>query len=247
MKLTVQRVSRRRLSPDQIEATWQCYRRFVDCPRESFVETLLQADDVYLCHTETGHVAGFEAIKAMTVAGAGHRSIVIYTLYADLDPRFRGTNILQKIGIFRFLSLRLRHPLTPIYWMFTASTYTSYLLLPKNLVRYWPRPGNPMPASALAIIDEVMRAMGADDWDPDAGVLKRVGALRYREGVVADDASVVDDPDVRFYAQLNPGQAMGDSLVCLCPLSVLNLVSVLANIVRRWLTRMVRFGDVSRG
>ena len=82
-------------------------------------------------------------------------------------------------------------------------------------------------------MNEVMRILEADDWDPDRGTLKRNGALRYREGVVADEKSVLNDPDIRFYAACNPGQVEGDSLACLCPLTARNIVWVFLNMLRR--------------
>ncbi len=57
-------------------------------------------------------------------------------------------------------------------------------------------------------------------------MLRRKGASRYREGVVDDDPRVlahpVVGPAVRFYRERNPRQVEGDSLVCLCPLSLSN-------------------------
>jgi hypothetical protein len=34
------------------------------------------------------------------------------------------------------------------------------------------------------------------------------------------------DADIRFFAQANPGHAEGDMLVCLCPLTLTNWLSV---------------------
>ncbi len=34
------------------------------------------------------------------------------------------------------------------------------------------------------------------------------------------------EPDLRFFATVNPGHAEGDMLICLCPLTLPNLLSL---------------------
>ncbi len=228
------RVPTRALTRREIEELWQLYHQFVDCPEESFLRSLNATGEVYLCRDRAGGaLVGFEANRVVTVALDGRKNTVIFTSYADLDPSFRGMDVLQRIGLRRFLRLKLRYPFRPLYWMFTASTFTSYLLLPRNFTEYWPHPQRPTPAAARALMNAVMRTVGSPEWDPETGVLTRRGKLRYREGVVADDLSVLEDPDIRFYAAQNPGQATGDSLACLCPLNSRNFLYFLRTMLRR--------------
>src|SRR5262249_8502085 len=83
-------------------------------------------------------------------------------------------------------------------------------------------PGAPWPRRERALLEAVM-ARGADPaWDPEAGVLRRKGASRYREGVVDDEPAILDHPTlgpaIRFYRHRNPRHAGGGSLLCLGPL-----------------------------
>lgn len=228
------RVPRHRLSEDEKEELWSCYSRFVTCSRKSFMDTLSRADEVYVIRDKaTGALHGFEALTVVTIGLAGKAQSVLFTFYADLDPAYRGRNILQQIGVWAYLKLRLRHPFRPIFWMFTASTYTSYLLLPRNFDLYWPNPNTPTPPFARAIMDAVVIHLKRAGWDAEAGVLRREGVLRYREGVVADNGSMLADPDIAFYALANPGQPEGDSLVCLCPLTARNVLIAIMRMIRR--------------
>ena len=222
------------LSPEQTNAMWRCYQQFVDCPRSAFIRSLAMAEEVYLCHDSAGGALhGFEAMRTITIADGGRKYTVVYTFYADLEQRFRGFNILQRIGLRRYCALRFRHPFRRLYWMFTASTYISYLLLPHNLTEYWPHPDHRTPPQALRIMASVVNALGLQGWDADGGVLRRNNLLHYREGLVSGHADLVSDRFIRFYSSLNPGQSEGDSLVCLCPLNLRNFLFALYRMISR--------------
>jgi hypothetical protein len=51
-----------------------------------------------------------------------------------------------------------------------------------------------------------------------------------RERLLETTAPLTDaelaDPDIRFFAEANPGHAEGDMLLCLCPLDLKNWISV---------------------
>jgi hypothetical protein len=222
------------LSQEQIDSMWRCYQQFVDCPRSAFDQSLAMAEEVYLCHDSAGGaLSGFEAMRTVTIMDGGRKYTVVYTFYADLEQRFRGFNILQRIGLRRYCALRYRHPFRQLYWMFTASTYISYLLLPNNLIEYWPHPDHRTPPQALRIMTSVVDALGLQGWDADGGVLRRNNMLHYREGLVGDHAGLGSNRFIRFYASLNPGQSEGDSLVCLCPLNLCNFLFALYRMISR--------------
>jgi len=233
-RLEIRRIPSRAVTLNEKEAMWRCYSRFVEARRESFMHTIDTADEAFLFYgRESGALAGFEALRVLTVAVRGDPQTVVYSCYADLDPTVRGVNLLQRVALRETLRLKLRHPFRPIFWMFTASTYLSYLLLPNNLLEYWPRPERPTPPHLRELIDAVMRTLDKDGWDPEAGVVRRHGVLRYREGLVGSDPSLLANPHIRFYATLNPGQHEGDSLACLCPVSVRNVHTLLMAMAQR--------------
>ena len=64
--------------------------------------------------------------------------------------------------------------------------------------------------------------------------------LDHVDGQIAREPEVLEDPDVAFYARLNPHQAQGDGLMCLCPLSPGNWAACLVRAVRRAMRRQAR-------
>ncbi len=214
------------LSAHERDVIWALLSRSVRRNRADFEEKLARTREVFLGRSRDGTLVAFGAVDVIEAdVGAGVEPL-LYTNWAAIDPAFRGTNVIQRVGFRYFLRERVRHPLRPIHWLFTASTYPSYLLLVRNYTTYWPRAGVATPTRVLALLDIAMSKSERPSWDPGAGVLRRHGASRYREGVVDDEPEVLDHPvfgpALRFYRDRNLGQVEGDSLACLCPLTAEN-------------------------
>jgi hypothetical protein len=214
------------LTPAERDAIWSLLTRSVQRDRRAFEDKLARIDEVFLGHLPTNELVVFGAVDVVEVDHERRTDALIYTHWAVIDPRFRGSNVIQHVGLRFLLRYRARHPLRAVYWMFTASTFHSYLLLVNNFATYWPRPGVAWPSRERTLVSAAMRLRSEPSWDEEAGVLRRKGASRYREGVVDDEPALLHHPVIgaalRFYRAENPGQPEGDSLVCLCPLSAAN-------------------------
>lgn len=206
-----------RLQQQEVDDVWTFFSRFVRRDRAAFEKKLATVQEVFL-GTSDGRIVAFGAWDASVVDVDGHPHGVLMTHWGAIDPGVRGSNIIQNAGFRCFLRFRLRHPFMPVVWMFGASTFKSYLLMTRNFVEYWPTVSGVWPAPMRALRDGVMTLADDDGWDPDAGVVRRFGASRYHEGVVVDDESALQDPDIRAYHGLNPGQDDGDTLMCVAPL-----------------------------
>ncbi len=224
LRVTYQRAAD--LTADEREVIWNLFSRSVQRNRGDFEDKLARTGEVFLGRARDGSLVAFGAVDVIEVDVGHGTETLLYTNWAAIDPAHRGTNVIQRVGFRYFLRARLRHPLRPIYWLFTASTYTSYLLLVRNYRAYWPRREEDTPAHPRALLDAAMRRAEPSTWDASAGVLRRHGASRYREGVVDDEPAVLDHPTlgpaVRYYRARNAGQGEGDSLACLCPLTAAN-------------------------
>jgi hypothetical protein len=216
----------------------------VERDRRAFEDKLARTAEVFLGYRNGDELVAFGAVDVLERSVEGRTHGILFTHWAALHPDLRGRNVIQKVGARYFLRYRLAHPLRPVHWLFTASTFQSYLLLARNFQTFWPRPGAPWPARERRLVDEVMAESEARGWDPVAGVLERDGASRYREGVVEDDPKLLDHPTlgpvIRFYHLQNPGQGKGDSLGCLCPLTLANCLSWAVAALSRGLLRARR-------
>lgn len=220
--IEVRRYESSTLEPSELEEIWEFYRQFVQRPKGPFLDAVRATDTVYIGRERgSGQVRAFAAAKVVEIEWGGHRHAVLFNAWSGVDPAFRGGNIIQRAGLETFLRYRMQHPLRPVYFAMTASTYKSYLLMTRNFAQCFPHRKREMPARERAILDAAVRATSASGWDAEAGVVRRHGALRYTEGVVADEG-VQTDLDIVFYGAQNPLQHEGDSLACIAPLSAKN-------------------------
>lgn len=216
------------LTPALLDELWAFVSAYCQRRREAFEAALPGYAHLSLWRArDDGRLLGFAANKPLPLRAGGREVLVIYSGWAILAPEIRGTNLIQREGLRCFLLGKLRHPFRPAFWVFGASTYKSYLLLPRNFTHFDPRPDAAWDEGLLAVRDGLMAALADPHWDPVAGVIRRHGASRYREGVVADDPAALADPDVAFYAGANPGQDEGDTLLAVVPLSPANWATLL--------------------
>lgn len=238
--LDVERRVSSTLTPAELEEIWELYGKFVQRPKAPFLEAVRATDTVFIGRQKgSGRMRAFAAAQVVEVDVNGRRHGVLYNSWSGIDPAFRGGHLIQRAGLELFLEYRLRNPLRPTYFAMTSSTYKSYLLMTRNFEECWPHRGGPMPDQERAILDATVRRVGSAGWDAEAGLVRRHGKLRYTEGVVIDDGEQ-RDPDIAFYAQMNPLQHEGDSLACIAPLSMKNWMGMGLKALRRTWTRRSR-------
>jgi hypothetical protein len=223
--------------PDEVrDRMWELVSPAVQTGRPTFERGLTNMDEVWVLDVG-GRVMGFGGVRHFYPVWQGSTQCVIFTGRVFLERSMRGANVLPPIGFRYFMRHRAKHPLQRTYWMFGAGSYKSYLLLPHNFEIYWPRPGATLPERECAVLDSVARSLGNPLYDPTTGIMSHPD-LVYLDGNIERDLEAHSDPDVAFYARMNPGQARGDDLMCLCPLDARNWLAVAAAIAQRALRRV---------
>jgi hypothetical protein len=215
----------RDLTPADWDDIWALTDEFYEVERD-FAEAELRRRERIALFRMNGALLGMASITIYTEKFRGRGVAVINTSHVLIRENWRGRNLIQKLGFRIFLATRLRHPFLPIYWFFDTFSYKSYLLLPRNFRRFWPRHDEPTPEPRAALMDQLATHLYGPAWRPARGIAVRSGQKRLRATaaplVITSDSS----PDIRYFAAANPGHAEGDMLMCLCPLTLRNWLSV---------------------
>lgn len=197
---------------------WRIFERYyVDVTPERFRSDLDAKHSVILLEdARDGSLQGFSTIQVLERELEGRRFRAIYSGDTVLETGYWGQGALRRAFVrFMFLQ-KLRRPFTPLYWFLLSKGYRTYLLMARNVVRFWPRHGQATPAREARRLDLLAREKFGDAWNPASGVVQFDQCLgRVRPGVVPLPPELRDDPDVRFFHQANPGHADGDELCCL--------------------------------
>lgn len=213
------------LSRAQWDEIWTLTEEFYDVEREFAEAELRQRQRIAMIRMNDS-LLGMAAIDVYPVEFRGRMLTVIATAHVLIREAWRGRNLLQKLGARTFLATRLRYPLRPIYWFFDTVSYKSYLLLPRNFREFWPRYEEPTPEPRAALIDQLATQTYGPAWRPARGVVVRSGQKRMRSTAAPLVLGAGTEPELEFFARANPGHSEGDMLVCLCPLTLSNWLSV---------------------
>jgi len=220
------------VSAAQWDEIWTLTEEFYDVERMYAEAELGQRQNIAMFRMN-GSLLGMAAIDVFPAEFRGKKLVVISTSHVLIREAWRGRNLLQKLGARTFLAARLRYPLRPIYWIFDTFGYKSYLLLPRNFRQFWPRYDEPTPEPRAALIDQLATQKYGAAWRRELGVVVRSGHKRMRSTTAPLVLGPGSDPWLEFFARANPGHPEGDMLVCLCPLTLSNWISVARNALRR--------------
>ena len=219
------------LTPATWDEIWTLTSEFYEIERE-YAEMELRRRERIALFRMNGALLGMAAIDTYPTTFRGRDIVVIATSHVLVRENWRGRNLVQRLGFRSFLAARRRYPLRPAYWFFDTFSYKGYLLLPRNFVTYWPRHDQPTPEGQAALIDQLATAAYGPAWRPERGIVIRGSKrLRAHAAPIPDDAD--GSADLAFFKRANPGHAEGDMLVCLCPLTMRNWLSLAARAMLR--------------
>ncbi|MDQ8165251.1 MAG: hypothetical protein P3A28_05775 [Gemmatimonadota bacterium] len=217
---------------DRIERFITVYSLF---DRKTLDATLDAATYVWLCLDTKGRIVGTTAVRrvqlAAGVGGHGGAPIVVYTSVVAVNPAYRRLGLPARMGLYTYFHERRRAPFTPLYWLAEAVSPSGYLLIARNLVEFWPRPGVPTPAHAESIIRATLSAVGVTRTERRSeGQFLVNEDYPVIEREQAPDRWQMTDPDVGFFLRTNPDYWAGSALVCLAPLNAIAVGKAVAGV-----------------
>ena len=188
---------------------------------------------IQLLDSVTGTIRGFSTQTLWELEVDGRQVSAVYSGDTIVDRDHWGSNLLAQLWGQFVISLIDERPDSELVWFLISMGYKTYRFLPVFFREFYPRYDAPTPRWANAIIDAAARFKYASSYDASAGII-RAGprACRLRAGVADVTAERVRDPHVRFFAERNPGHALGDELCCIAPLERANFTQVAHRLLR---------------
>jgi hypothetical protein len=214
---------------------WTLTAAFFDTERAYAEAKLKEHQLVALFRTKEGSLIGMASMDVYPVSFQGRSLAIIYTVHVLLYEEYRGHNLIQRLGLRMFIKTRLKYPFRSIYWFFDTYSYKGYLLLPRNFQTFWPHPERAMPERERALRDHLALRTYGSAWRPDKGIVLRSAQKRMKPDVDRLNLNIPVTPDMKYFSHANPGHGEGDMLVCLCPLTISNWISIgIRAVQRRW-------------
>jgi len=138
------------------------------------------------------------------------------------DPAEAGAQGLQRLLADVVVPARAREPWTPWYLWACAPDAARYLAVARGFDVFYPHPERPTPPPLWGLLDQLGEAYFPGDYDGDRGTVRRSAPA----AAPLSERSL-QDPLVRFFADMNPHHGLGHGLLLVCPMTVENLVSFL--------------------
>ncbi|HRI67953.1 MAG TPA: hypothetical protein PK156_27135, partial [Polyangium sp.] len=221
---------------DLREAMWTLFDRvYVDVDRARFDQDLAEKDDVILLFDEGDQsVQGFSTLRVYHRTVDGRDVVVVYSGDTVIAPGYWGQRALQSAFVKYVTTCKARHPFVPVYWFLISKGYKTYLLLARNFPEYWPRRDIPTPVWPAAVLRTLATEKFGPHFVPDRGVVQFDRPMgRLRAGMAPIEPEMLEDPDVRFFIEKNPGHEAGDELCCLGRVGVQQGVYYVSRLLRR--------------
>lgn len=227
-----------KIPPQAFLDLWNLANQFFERTEDEYREDLKSLDKVVLFRgREDGGLKGYVSIKYFSVEKEGKKIFVIFTEDAYFLSEHRGGHRVQFLGLSEYLRLRLCHLGASIIWAFPSVSQKGYLLMHGNFHQYWPRDDRPTPAGVQELMDLVGRWVDWAEWDSEKGLLR----ARRRERIFCEKPMTPRTELVRaaqFLKQKNPGCAEGDCLLCIVPLTYMNMGFLMLKMAYRGFRRI---------
>jgi hypothetical protein len=207
-----------RLPEETRDAMWTLFARFYEGTSRSVFERDLAAKDHVILLRDDGDrsLRGFSTVQTYRRSLGGRPFVAVFSGDTVLEQAYWGQSALQ-IAFYRYLlKAKLRALSVPVYWFLISKGYRTYLLLSRNFPTYWPRHEEATPPWEQSLIEFLATDKFGEAYQPELGVLRFTqpeGHLRSEVAPLAPE--VLAQPDVRFFADRNPGHALGEELCCL--------------------------------
>jgi hypothetical protein len=175
----------------------------------------------------SGRIEGFSTLMRMTTSIDDKEVVAFFSGDTIVDRDYWGETVLSRIwGQTVFAEadrIVAERPAASIYWFLICSGYKTWRFLPVFFRKFYPNVDEPTPPHVRRILETFAARKFGDQYLPPSGIVRFRAATPLRRGIADVTGERLRDPQVAFFARMNPGHAEGDELACLAELSRANL------------------------
>lgn len=187
---------------------------------------------VALFYGTRDELAGFAYTSIERIEHAG-RTQAVFNAGVFFLLGYRGGASAALFGLRQALRFKLREPSTPLAYFTRSSSPAVYRLLASTMPRAYPSRSHQTPAD----VDALVRAISVRRRYVPVGESSWIVHTPARPHDASRLRRLESDPDVRFYTELNPRFADGNSVLTWIPLDAANIVGALSRLLRARLAR----------
>lgn len=201
---------------------------FSGTSRLQFEADLAEKESVFLLRdSASGKIHGFSTSMRLSARVDDRDVVAFFSGDTIIAREYWGDSLLARLWsrtVFaeadRIIAAR---PQTRVYWYLICSGYRTWRFLPVFFREYWPNLSAPTPAHAQNILDTLGQQKFGSQYIHGAGFVRLRSATPLRGGISDITEQRLADPQVAFFARVNPGHVNGDELACITEINPANL------------------------
>jgi hypothetical protein len=187
---------------------------------------------VILKDAEFQHIIGFSTLAFYKSTLDSKPFGVLYSGDTIVAKEYWGTPELPKNWLKTALKVGKGYP-EPLYWLLISSGYKTYRFLSVFYKEFYPRYNIVTPKDSQRIIDHLAKERFGEDYHQIQGVVRfSTGATPLKEGIADVKPNRLQDEQIKFFLEKNPGYINGDELVCLTVIHQNNLTRAGKRLIR---------------
>jgi hypothetical protein len=211
---------------DQMYALLESY--FSGTDRARFEADLAEKEAVILLRDASGgHIQGFSTFMRMSMRIDEQEVVAFFSGDTIIDREYWGDTILSRLWSQTVFAeadrILAESPEVRVYWFLICSGYKTFRFLPVFFREFYPNVNAPTPQHVQRIVDTLGTAKFGAQYLRGAGVVRFDAATPLRRGIAEITEERLRDPQIAFFARMNPGHGNGDELACLTEISRSNL------------------------
>ena len=220
---------RHRVSSTEREEMYRLFESyFCRTTHQQFATDLEEKDLVFLLRDSgTGQIKGFSTSMRLSACVDGESIVAFFSGDTIIAREYWGDSLLARLWSQTVFAEAERiiatSPDTRVYWYLICSGYRTWRFLPVFFRQYWPNMERPTPSHQQNILDVLGREKFGDQYIRGSGVVRLRTATPLRSGVSDITEQRLVDPQVAFFARMNPGHIHGDELACITEIVPSNL------------------------
>lgn len=192
---------------------------------ERFHADLVAKDDVILLlDCETRKIQGFSTLVSVYAGGSDDRRYRgVFSGDTVIHPDYWGGSALGKAFLAYLFRLKIKAPLSPLYWVLISKGYKSYLIMANNFPTHFPRYERETPEKEQAILHAFGKGLFGKDYSTAKGTVTFEESHGHLKTGVAEvpSSDAGENPRIAFFEEMNPGWRQGAELVCISKMTLL--------------------------
>lgn len=211
------------LTENQINSMFRLmneYYEHVTC--ENFRNDLFEKQKVILLVERDESIRGFSTIIQTTMNSAGKSFIAIYSGDTVLEKKYWGNGILAMAFGRYLIEVKLKNPMTSVYWFLISKGYKTYLLMTNNFSVHYPRFEKGTPRSYQTVMEEFYGQRFGKLYDSKRNLIRfDQDKISYLKISVADITEELRrNPRIAFFEKANPDWKEGAELACVAKVTM---------------------------